>query len=171
MKENLGVRGNVPSFSQIFDESASKKNVLVELRLSTEATGWSIDQGTTYQTALPPLEYDNLRRDVVGVRSIVTPSLTRQETLALCRSTASSYYYDPDTEDSGTRWDDGVTQFDQGDLWDQVAFLYINLSDGSNPQNTTVVAEWGFYFSSSGCVMAELGDDKLGDGSFEGSWS
>lgn len=163
MSDRLGRRSGLPTFLQLAGRSDSEKLVTVEVRPGKVITGWSTYSSDTY---LAPVRetHNNVILDVVGVVSDNDPSLVRVESLALCDSTPGSYYYDVDSFSSGALWDDGVTAWDGSTpLWDQVPVLYIHLTDGANPNDKSVLAEFGMFFSGRGEVHPQLGPQKLTD--------
>lgn len=176
----LGLRSSLRDFIEFTDDSHSTKDVFVELRPIKEiTTSWSVSSGTCFVT---PFEFifKNLRRDVVGVRSTIDTGLTRAQSVADCVATPGTFYYDPDEVfgQEATMWDlPGETWDASGEFWDQFPLLYINLENGSNPNDVTVVASIGFYFSGAGQLESGtpqihpwLGEDLLTYGSFE-DWS
>ncbi len=174
----LGLRSGLKDFLDFTTETHSTKDVFAELRPIKEvlATDWALDQGTTFVAPFSFI-FDGLRRDVVGVRSTLDTGLTRVESIALCHSTAGSFYYDPDEEfgQDLTEWDVAGALWDvAGEVWDQFPRLYVHLFDNTNPSLQTVVASIGFYYSGVGLtrngdsqVHPALGPNKLADGDFE----
>jgi hypothetical protein len=52
--------------------------------------------------------------------------------------------------------------------WDQFPKLYVNLTDDSNPSDTTIVSHLGYHFATRAQIHPTLGADLLsGDGDFE----
>jgi hypothetical protein len=115
-KGHLGVGARLRSFEDLLDESATQKDVVCVLKPVREVTSdWSVDDGDTYVTGYEWV-FDNIRRDVVGAKT-EDETLTRAETLVLCRANAGTFFYDVD-EDLGTvaKWDD-VSNFWQIPCW------------------------------------------------------
>jgi hypothetical protein len=55
--------------------------------------------------------------------------------------------------------------------WDQVRQLYVNLSDGSDPSDTTVAAVVPFHFASKALILPDLsGNNLVTNGDFE-NWT
>lgn len=165
----LGLRSNLKTFADFMEETANRKDVLCDLMPGMIVTGWSIDQGATY-VAPVELTIDSLRVDVVSVRTLLDSGLTRAESLALCRSTEGTFYYDPDEEfqdpfvwDSDD-WDDGTSRYDQ------FARLYVHLNDDADPSTTSVSANFGFHYATRGMVQPDLGPNKLTNPSLD-TWS
>lgn len=106
-KGALGVGGRRKSFSDLLDESGTRKDAICILKPVREIlSDWSVDSGNTYVTGYE-FNFDNIRRDVVGVRT-EDESLTRADTLALCRSTPGTFFYNVDEEfpSGAAKWDD-----------------------------------------------------------------
>ena len=163
-----GLQDRLQDFIDLTSFSANSKDAVIVLKPIMEVTDWSLDDGTTY---VIPFEqrFDGFRLDVSGVKSLLDTGLTRVESLALCRSTAGSFFYDSEEEFESAiaQWDDGVTKWDNGvTKWDQFPKLYVHLTDGSNPTATTVVVQLSVYFSNRSMVQPELGPNKLINGKF-----
>jgi hypothetical protein len=56
------------------------------------------------------------------------------------------------------------------ETWDQFPQVYIRLSDGSNPADTTSVVHLGFHFASKAQSHPALGPELLGNGNME-TWT
>ena len=177
----LGLRSGMRDFVDFTEETSSTKDVFAELRPIKEvpSLSWSLDDGSTY---VAPFEfnYDGIRRDVVSVKSSSdNAALVRADSIALCRSTAGTFYYDPEEEfaQEATSWDQASIKWDITEFWDQFPTLYVHLLDGSDPGLQTTVAAIGFYFSGAGStrngdpqVHPALGNNLLTDGNFE-TWA
>ncbi len=152
-------------FDEFIEDSAAEKRAFVELRGGRQVTSWALESGAMYAAPFS-FVYEEIARDVSGVRVPQGAGLVRAETTAECEATPGSYYYDPDVAAAGN-WDDGGF-FDDGGVWDEYPFLYVHLADGSDPNDSTIIAEIGFYFGSIGVVHPVLGRDLLdGIGGFE----
>lgn len=142
----LGLRSGLQDFEDLIDESASRKDITVELRPVKEITDWTLDQSNTY---VAPIEliYNGVRRDIVAIKSLLDLGpLTRVETVALCRSTSGSYYYDVD-EDFGqtAMWDDGVSIWQvNGVDYDGSADYLSKAADltGNANSKTGIISAW-----------------------------
>ncbi len=164
----LGVRSGLRTFSDLATETAFEKRVAIEFRPKTPVTGWSLHSGSTYVAAFE-YQTDGVRLDVVGIHTGVDASLSRVESVADCAA-GVAYYYNPDAFSvaSSARWDDGTSNWDEVLLyWDQFNKVYVCLSDGSNPDNSTVSAEVGLYVSGLSSSHPHLGQSKLTNGDFE----
>lgn len=151
--------------SDLVVEGEYEKHVMLELRGAQEVADFAIDQGSTYQKDLE-FVFENDKRDVVGIRT-AQGDLSRVDSLASARSTAGTFYYQLFEGPTGASWDDGVTQWDDGTLYDQLSFLYIHLPDGGNPNNERIAAQFGFFFSNASVVHPTLGGEKISNGDFE----
>ncbi|MHA2265337.1 MAG: LamG-like jellyroll fold domain-containing protein, partial [Candidatus Thorarchaeota archaeon] len=60
---------------------------------------------------------------------------------------------------------------DAGIKWDQFPQLYVNLTDNSNPSNTTVVTHLGYHFATRAQSHPTLGSDLYSEGGDFESWS
>lgn len=150
------------------DSSEAERYVTLEVRLSSIVSPWSLFSGQTFVAPFS-FQFDGMSHDVVNVITEGYPKLTRAESLAECLSTSFTFFYDPDVPDTGERWDDGVTQFDQGVVrWDQFPKIYVNYGGMIQPPDVTISAEIAFYYDGKGETHPILGDDKMsGIGSFE----
>ena len=164
----LGIRARMRDFQSLVDISESEKTVIVELQPIQEVTGWSPDTPGSF-IANVDFSFDGVRRDIIDVRSLVDATLLRVETVEDVQSTPGTFFYDPELliEASGL-WDDGVTEWDDGiSKWDQFTQLHVHLSDGSDPDETTIVAVHSFGFAPKGMVQPQFGPRKLLNGGFE----
>lgn len=164
----LGIRARMRDFQSLVDISESEKTVIVELQPVQEINGWSPDTPGSF-IANVDFVFDGVRRDIVDVRSLVDATLLRVETVEDVQTTPGTFFYDPELliEASGI-WDDGITEWDDGiSKWDQFTQLHVHLSDGSDPDNTTIVAVHSFGFAPKGMVQPNFGPRKLLNGGFE----
>lgn len=106
----LGIRSGLKEQLALVDNSSAMKEVIAELRPSLLVDDWTLDQGSTYVSIV---DFQlGFRRDVVSVEALIGGALTRRESLADCRSTAGSYYYDADEDfDQEGFWDDEVSRW------------------------------------------------------------
>lgn len=107
----LGLVSGLKDFDNFIDQTDPQRDAYVTLKPIQEvpAANWSLDNGTTY-VANFSFGFKGITRDIVGVKSLIDPGgLTRVETLALCRSTAGTFFFDLNEEFSGAigSWDDG----------------------------------------------------------------
>lgn len=164
---SLGLRARMRDFVSLIDSSETEKTVIVELQPIQEINGWSPDLGGAF-IANVDFIFDGVRRDIIDVRSLVDATLKRVETIAENRTTPGTFFYDPELEIEATGfWDDGITEWDGGLKWDQFTQLHVHLSDGSDPDDTTIVAVHSFGFAPKGVVQPQFGPRKLSNGGFE----
>lgn len=168
----LGVRSNLRTFSDLMLESALSRRILLEFApgVAVSYSAWVLDTGATYR-AFVQKDFDGIVRDVVGCESSAGPGgsigrLTRVETLADCRATAGTYFYDVDSfAVQLAAWDMAGSQWDAGLSWDQypAGVLYVHLHDDTDPRVSTVLVTplYGFYFSGEGVVHPNLGTNKI----------
>lgn len=177
----FGLRAGVRDFVELALQSALSRRVLIEMRPVKIVTGWSVEDAGNTWCASVNLVYDGVLRDVVGVRMIdeagnVLDQPTRVETLALCRATPGSYFFDgPDFAPLSTRkWDDGLGQWWDKPTgtyrWDDVARLYVHPFSNLNPNRGVIAAQLGWYVATVGEWHPALGPDKLINGDFE-TWN
>jgi hypothetical protein len=121
-----GLRNNLRPFSELVLASASQKQVFVELRPVRYYPTWAADSTSGVYVVACSETWAGIARDVVGVQSTYE-TFTRAETLALCRATVGTYFFDPD---GGTS-------------------LYVH-PGGYSPNDHPTVAQLGFYYGSSG---------------------
>lgn len=164
---DLGVSSNLPTYENLCEASNSQKRSFFVLRPTLAVTGWSIYSENVYSAEFSET-YRNLLRDVVNVNVPTLAPLTRVESLALCLLTSNSYYFDPEEQFShdpftwGTSyWRTSSPSSNEG-WWGQFTKLYINLG-GTNPTNTAVIAELGFYMSQEGEIHPSMGPDIFAD--------
>lgn len=173
----LGVRSGLRGLVEFMDAASSVKIAAVELRPGVMVVDWTLDQSATYLARLD-VTLDGMARDVVRVQTSDEASLARAESLALCRSTPGTYYFDPDElfdpsfDWDSSLWDIGVPNGNSltAHYWDQFRKLYVHLTDGSDPNTLTVEASLGAYYASAPMVQPNLGPDKIVDGHF-GTWT
>lgn len=162
-----GLRDNLRPFSELVNESASQKQVFVQLEGGKYLTGWNAEASTgVYSIALAEV-YGDLLHDCVGVET-ENERLTRVETATLCQDTAGTYYFDPDQLSYGHRWDDG-TLWDSGALWEPAA-LYVHMTGGYSPDDVPTIAKIGFFVGSDTVTQPTFGPEKLTDGGLE-TWT
>ncbi len=142
-----GLRDCLRSFEELVSESACQKHVYVACRPRRLLTSWTADSTAGVWTTDVTEAWAGYLRDVVRV---VTASevLVRAETIALCRSTAGTYYYDVGTATT----------------------LYVHLTAGASPVATTVIAELHFGYGSHAVTQPTLGVELLADGGLE-TWT
>lgn len=164
----LGLRPGLRLREELLELSTYDKRLLVEGRPALEASDWSLDTGATYLT---PFEatFRDVRLDVVASKTLLDAGLVQAESLDICRATPGTFFYDIDLDPPtmAITWDDGFSIWDGVAAWDDVSFLYVHLFDGSNPDNTRVIANLGFHFGTRAEVQARLGPEKLVNGDFE----
>jgi hypothetical protein len=164
----LGMRSGLRTFDELIEQSDSYKGLIAIVKPGLEIVNWSLDTGEQYIAPFST-SFDSVRKDVVGVRTLNDPSMTRANSITL---SAGEYYYDPSEEftqstinwDQGTSdyWDDGVTK------WDQFHKIRARPSDRlNNPNEMTVVGQLGFYFADEAQVHPTLGPNLLTDGGLE----
>lgn len=164
----LGLRAPLRPFAELIGESFSRKDAYVDLRAAAVVSGpWAAD-GSAWGVGWNK-SFDGVPLDVVGIKTL-TEVLSRSETLAGCRSTAGTFFYDVDTAlVTPPLWDDGVTAWDGGESWDTGAVLYVHLTGNVDPNTIVVTARTGFYVGTAGAqtdhlVHPSLGFEKLTDG-------
>lgn len=164
----LGLRDRLKDFVQLIDTSASEKTVIVELQPVQEVTGWAPDQNGAFVSAVD-FSFDGVRVDIIDVRSLIDATLERVETVEEVRAREGTFFYDPEQEFGPTGlWDDGVTEWDDGiTRWDQFTQLFVHLTGGVDPDETTIVAVHSFGFAPKGLVQPQFGPEKLLNGGFE----
>lgn len=143
--------------------------VSLEFRPGKLITEWFLDEAETYVAACEEICGDK-RLDVVAVSSLLDTGLTRAESVAACRATPGTYFYDPDQlfEFPGMRWD--RDSWDSGFYWDQFPLLYVHLMNGISPLSTSVSAYFGVFVANEAMVQPTLSPSKLANGGFE-VWS
>lgn len=161
----LGLRDGLRPLSELLAETSGQRHVWVEMRLALLVTGWGLNGGAVYVAGVASASWDGVLRDVVGVKTS-TETLARVETLALCTSQQGSYYYSPGSL-TAPRWDDGVTLWDGGGLWDQGPELFVHLTNDAVASQTDIVAQFGVFVGTHGVWQPTLGVDKLTDGKLE----
>lgn len=163
----LGLQDRLRDFVDLLEQTGAERRVLVELRPGKLIDSWSADQGSTYLAALEEV-HGGITLDVVEVCSDVGIRLSRALTLAACRSTAGSYFFDVEVA-SGTRtWGDGETWWGQSvDLWGAHPKLYVHLEDGTDPNLTSITARFAVWVAGRGEWVPDLGAEQLVDGGFE----
>lgn len=159
-----GLRDGLRTFGELVLASASQKHVFAQVKPARYISSWANDTTAGVYLCLFKETHAGILRDVVGVRTL-SETLVRAETLALCRSTAGTYYWDPEQTDTGRRWDDG-TLWDAGLVWDGVPVLYVHLTGNASPRNTETVAQLGFYYGSHSIVQPTFGPEKTAGGSW-----
>lgn len=163
--ETLGLASGLRDFRTWAGSSDRQPIALLHVRPVRIISRWSLSSGAVY---VAPVEYSyaGSARDVVSVASL-DETLRRVETLAQCLATEGTYFYDIDAASASARWDDGVSQWDDGVRWDQFRGLYVHLTDDASPKNTTVLASFGVWFSTRSRIdgrpinVPTLGDDAL----------
>lgn len=169
----LGSQDSLRDFVSLVDETSHQKDLTIELRPVLVIEDWAVESGNMYVASFEQF-FDGRRLDVVNVKSLLDTGLTRVESTAQCEATPGSFYYDPDIEYPDinglmvTQWDlAGINWDGAGLLWDQFPRIFIHLFDGSNPNNTIVVGQCGFYFATRAMVQPALGSRKETNGDFE----
>lgn len=164
----MGLRDRMRDFVDLLDATHAERTVVVEMQPIREITEWSPDLNGAYVANVEFL-FDGIRRDIVDVKSLVDPTLVRVETVDECRDTPRTYFYDPEVEFTQALlfWDDGISQWDSGQQWDQFTQLFVHLTNDFNPNDTTIVAVHSFNFAPKGMVQPRFGPSKLLNGDFE----
>lgn len=139
-----GLRDGLRPFDELVQESASQKHVFVSMQAGKLAFGWTSSSGAYYASLAAT--WGGVARDVVGVRT-ASAALSRVETLAACRTTNDSFW-----------WDDAN------------GLLYVRLGAGTDPTGSDVLAMFSFTFGSHAVAHPSLGPEKLVDGGLE-QWS
>jgi hypothetical protein len=160
----LGFRSGELGFEQYSLRSSWSKLALSEVRLSKLVTGWSVYSGSAYSAPAATFSYRGRSLDVVAVRLPDGTRLTRVADKALVASTESSFWFDPGEDIATKFWDDGVTAWDDGSVWDQYRRLIVHLPDDKNPNKTYIVALLSFHFASAPCNYPSLGEQMLLNG-------
>lgn len=148
----LGVRTSLRPFRDLLSETAGQRHLWVELRpkyLIPAASSWTeynpVDPKTYYTgLASGSHTFDGVPLDVVGVQT-PAEALSRVESIALCEAAAGRYY------------------------WDQTS-LYVHLTGATDPDDTSVVVEWGVHVGSHGVYQPVFYTDRLTNGAVE-TWS
>lgn len=167
----MGLRDRMRDFVDLLDATHAERTVVVEMQPIREVTEWAPDEDGAYVSNIEFI-FDGIRRDIVDVKSLIDPSLVRVETVAECRSTEGTYFYDPEVvfDQDLLFWDDGISQWDSGQKWDQFTQLFVHLTGDFNPDETTIVAVHSFNFAPKGMVQPRFGPSKLLNGGFE-NWT
>ena len=135
----LGLRGNLRTFAQLIEQGEAAREADLELRLGMIVPQFQLDQGSTYVASVTE-EYLGFPRDLVGVRTFDHPDLDRVESLAECRATAGTYFYDISQVGEATRsWDDGLDWWDE-QLLDEGIAAYFELADGTEETGAITTA-------------------------------
>jgi hypothetical protein len=163
-----GLRDNLRPFDELVLESQCQKDAWITLRGGKMLSGWSSDTTAGVFVIAWNEVWLGVLRDVLAVRT-PAESLVRVETLALCRATEGTYFFDADQLDSGARWDDGTT-WDSGATWDRGPLLYVHLTGGGDPDDTFVQASVGFFIGTDSVVHPTFGPEKLTDPGLE-AWA
>ena len=164
----LGIRTRMRDFVSLVDFSETEKTVIVELQPVQQIQSWAPDEGGAFVASVD-FSFDGVRRDIIDVRSLIDPTLTRVETVDEVRATEGTFFYDPEQlfTPSGL-WDDGITEWDDGvSRWDQFTQLFVHLTGDVDPDETTIVAVHSFGYSVKGMVQPQFGPRKLLNGDFE----
>jgi len=135
----LGLRSALYDFDAFADQTYSRKLAYLELQGGKRLAGWSAFGETPVYRVEVAEEWDGVTLDVSGV---ITQDevLTRTETLDILVDTVGTFFYDRDGE-----------------------FLYVHLTDESDPNSKNPVALFSFYFATRGTVEPILGPEKLTD--------
>lgn len=107
----LGLVSGLKDLDELIDQSDPQRDAYAVLKPIQEipAADWALDTGDAY-VANFSMTFKDILRDIVGVKTLIDPAgLTRVETLALCRSTPGTFFFDLTEEFSGVlgTWDDG----------------------------------------------------------------
>ncbi len=154
----MGLRHALRPFARLVEQADSAREADVELRLAKNVEGFVLDQGSTYVATITE-EYLGHVRDLVGVRTFDFPDLTRVETLAICRATAGTFFYDITQVGLSARsWDDGLDWWDEQVL-DTGLAAYFELESSSDLEETGAITT---AFTEAGSPTYQAGLNNNG---------
>ena len=144
----FGLRDDLRIFEQLQGESSCRTDAFVEIEGGAIINDtWTSRGGGDYFSYAWAQEFDGEALQVMSVRTLAFPTLTRVETTAQVQATAGTWAYLDDT-------------------------LYVHLPDDSDPTATNVMVTTAFNFGTAGesrehLVQPYLGTELLIDGDFD----